>query len=134
MDTLGGSRDRRAEVLSVVVRVALVRDRGRPEKLALQRPDRSPDDTVAERLRLAAQDAHKIVQGFEKLSVVPALVAAPRPRCREHPQYNRPILFHNITWRALPEKFGHWNSVWKRFWRLSRSGELSKRSSMPWRR
>ena len=24
--------------------------------------------------------------------------------------------------RALPEKFGHWNSVWKRFWRLSRSG------------
>ena len=32
---------------------------------------------------------HKIVQGFEKLSVVPALVAAPRPRCREHPQYNR---------------------------------------------
>jgi len=29
---------------------------------------------------------------------------------------------HNITWRALPEKFGHWNSVWKRFWRLSRSG------------
>ena len=29
---------------------------------------------------------------------------------------------HNITWRALPERFGHWNSVWKRFWRLSRSG------------
>src|SRR6476620_4866480 len=38
---------------------------------------------------------HKIVQGFEKLSVVPALVAAPRPRCREHPQYNRPILFRH---------------------------------------
>ena len=19
---------------------------------------------------------------------------------------------HNITWRALPEAFGHWNSVW----------------------
>ena len=29
---------------------------------------------------------------------------------------------HNITWRALPERFGHWNSVWKRFWRLSRAG------------
>ena len=29
---------------------------------------------------------------------------------------------HNITWRALPECFGNWNSVWKRFWRLSRAG------------
>lgn len=29
---------------------------------------------------------------------------------------------HNVTWRALPERFGNWNSVWKRFWRLSQSG------------
>jgi transposase len=29
---------------------------------------------------------------------------------------------HNITWRALPTRYGNWNSVWKRFWRLSRSG------------
>jgi transposase len=29
---------------------------------------------------------------------------------------------HNITWRALPAEFGCWNSIWKRFWRLSRGG------------
>ncbi len=29
---------------------------------------------------------------------------------------------HNITWRALPEAFGNWTSVWKRFWRLSQAG------------
>jgi transposase len=29
---------------------------------------------------------------------------------------------HNITWRALPLEYGNWNSVWKRFWRLSQAG------------
>src|SRR3954471_9478126 len=29
---------------------------------------------------------------------------------------------HNITWRALPIQFGNWNSIWKRFWRLSQAG------------
>src|SRR5918997_2230911 len=29
---------------------------------------------------------------------------------------------HNITGRALPATFGKWNSLWKRFWRLSQAG------------
>ena len=29
---------------------------------------------------------------------------------------------HKVTWRALPSEYGKWNSVWKWFWRLSRSG------------
>src|SRR3977135_114529 len=31
---------------------------------------------------------------------------------------------HNLTWRALPATFGLWNSIWKRFWRLSRTGVI----------
>ncbi len=29
---------------------------------------------------------------------------------------------HNISWRALPKRFGNWNSIWKRFDRLSKAG------------
>jgi transposase len=36
--------------------------------------------------------------------------------------YQRYFVVHNITWRALPAEFGNWNSIWKRFWRLSQSG------------
>jgi len=28
----------------------------------------------------------------------------------------------NVRWRALPERFGNWNSVWKRFNRWSKVG------------
>ena len=33
---------------------------------------------------------------------------------------------HHITWRALPERFGKWNRVWKRFDRLSKAGEFEE--------
>jgi transposase len=32
------------------------------------------------------------------------------------------FVVHTITWRALPERFGPWNRVWKRFDRLSKAG------------
>jgi transposase len=51
------------------------------------------------------------------------------PRRGEKSRHDRRFLealhyfaVHNVTWRALPKQFGPWNSVWKRFWRLSRSG------------
>ena len=30
--------------------------------------------------------------------------------------------FENVRWRALPDRFGPWSSVWKRFDRLSKAG------------
>jgi transposase len=32
------------------------------------------------------------------------------------------LAVENVRWRALPERFGNWNSVWKRFNRLSKAG------------
>src|SRR6202051_3723009 len=65
----------------------------------------------------------------EDWTIVLRVVAASRSRRGDKGRNDRKFLealhyfvVHNITWRALPEKFGHWNSVWKRFWRLSRSG------------
>jgi transposase len=31
---------------------------------------------------------------------------------------------HGVSWRTLPKEFGNWNTIWKRYWRLSRSGVL----------
>ena len=65
----------------------------------------------------------------ENWAIVLRVFAASRSRRGDKGRNDRKFLealhyfvVHNITWRALPEKFGHWNSVWKRFWRLSRSG------------
>ena len=65
----------------------------------------------------------------EDWAVVLEVFAASRSRRGDKGRNDRRFLealhfftVHNITWRALPENFGHWNSVWKRFWRLSRAG------------
>jgi transposase len=33
---------------------------------------------------------------------------------------------HSINWRALPLEFGNWNTVWKRFSRLSKNGTFER--------
>ena len=74
----------------------------------------------------------------EDWTIVLRVFAASRSRRGDKGRNDRKFLealhyfvVHNITWRALPEKFGHWNSVWNG----GRADlELSKRSSMPWRR
>ena len=65
----------------------------------------------------------------EDWTIVLQLFAASRSRRGDKGRDDRKFLealhyfvVHNITWRALPATFGHWNSVWKRFWRLSRAG------------
>jgi transposase len=30
----------------------------------------------------------------------------------------------NVSWRALPERFGNWSTVWKRFHRVSKAWEF----------
>jgi transposase len=65
----------------------------------------------------------------EDWSIVQEVFDAARSRRGEPGHDDRKFLgalhyftVHSITWRALPAEFGKWNSVWKRFWRLSRSG------------
>ena len=41
---------------------------------------------------------------------------------RRFPEALHYFTVHNITWRALAAGFGPWNTVWRRFWRLSQSG------------
>jgi transposase len=65
----------------------------------------------------------------EDWNVVLEVFAAARSRRGDKGRNDRRFLealhyftLHNITWRALPAEFGKWNSIWKRFWRLSRAG------------
>ena len=64
-------------------------------------------------------------------AIVLQVFAAAQSRCGQPGQDDRKFLealhfftVHNLTWRALPATFGLWNSIWKRFWRLSRSGVI----------
>ena len=48
-----------------------------------------------------------------------------RPESRNDRRFLEGLHFftvENVRWRALPERFGPWNSVWKRFDRLSKAG------------
>ena len=65
----------------------------------------------------------------EDWSIAVEVFQAVRPKRGEPGHDDRKFLealhyftVHNITWRALPAEFGNWNSVWKRFWRLSQTG------------
>ena len=65
----------------------------------------------------------------EDWTVVLEVFAASRSRRGDKGRDDRRFLealhvftLHTITWRALPAEFGNWNTVWKRFWRLSRAG------------
>jgi transposase len=65
----------------------------------------------------------------EDWTIVLQVFAASRSRRGDKGRDDRKFLealhyfvVHNITWRALPAQLGYWNSVWKRFWRLSRAG------------
>jgi transposase len=69
--------------------------------------------------RMTDQDWERVVQVFR----------ACRSRRGDKGRNDRTFLealhyfcVHTITWRALPAAFGKWNSVWKRFWRLSQAG------------
>ena len=65
----------------------------------------------------------------ENWTIILRVFEASLPRRGDKAKDNRRFLealfyftVHNVTWRALPAEFGNWNSVWKRFWRLSHSG------------
>lgn len=47
---------------------------------------------------------------------------AVRPDTMIAGSWRRSFISSYITSRALPAEFCKWNSVWKRFWRLSRAG------------
>src|ERR1044071_2778209 len=69
--------------------------------------------------RMTDEDWERTVQVFRAVRSRRGSIGRNDRRFLEAVHY---FCVHNITWRALPEAFGNWNSIWKRFWRLSRAG------------
>src|SRR5579875_2753436 len=69
--------------------------------------------------RMTEQDWTLVLEVFEASQ---SARGAPGHNDRKFLEAVHYFTVHNITWRALPAEFGNWNSVWKRFSRLSRSG------------
>src|ERR687884_301773 len=69
--------------------------------------------------RMTDQDWESVVQVFQAVRSRRGGKGRNDRRFLEALHY---FTLHNITWRALPAEFGNWNSIWKRFWRLSQTG------------
>jgi transposase len=69
--------------------------------------------------RMTDQDWERVVQVFRAVRSRRGGKGRNDRRFLEAVHY---FCVHNITWRALPAEFGNWNSIWKRFWRLSQTG------------
>ena len=57
------------------------------------------------------------------LKVFNAMLSRRGERCHDDRKFLEAMHYftvHNITWRALPAEFGHWNSVWNLSWRRMR--------------
>ncbi len=64
--------------------------------------------------------------------LVPLFESCLEPRgakARDNRLFLQAIIYfsvHSIHWRALPIEFGQWNSVWRRFSRLSKNGTFER--------
>src|SRR4051794_31622602 len=69
--------------------------------------------------RMTDADWDRVVQVFRAVRSRRGGKGRNDRRFREAVHY---FCVHNITWRALPAECGNWNSIGKRFWRLSQAG------------
>src|SRR5688572_23336211 len=69
-------------------------------------------------------------ENWERIKdLLPGKAGDPGVTARDNRLFIDAILFigkTGVPWRDLPERFGHWNSVWKRFSRWARKGVWQK--------